>query len=338
MKKIILYIILGLVVISVLIWFFYFKAPVTENNNGPVQEVALKLKWLHQAQFAGNYVAAEKGFYNDQGLKVNISPYDFKTSAIDSVVNGDAQFGIAGADELLIAREKGAPIKAIAVIYKINPAVAYSLKKSGIVKPTDFIGKKVGLQKGSNVIYLYDAMLKKLNIDHNKIKEVEIGHDTRELLDGSVDVSTGYLVNEPNLAKEAGYEVNIIPMSDYGADMYADVIFTTENLINTSPGLVGKFLGATLDGWQYAIENEQEAVAITLRYAIDSTKIHEANMLNSSIPLISTGDSVLGWMEQNKWEQAVNILLSEKILTKPIKVEDAFTTKFLSDFYLRKKI
>lgn len=337
MKKIIVFSIFIFVVICTAVWFFYFRLQ-TNKNVIPIQEVTLKLKWLHQAQFAGNYVAAEKGFYNKQGLKVNLVPYDFKSTPIDSVVNGEADFGIAGADELLIAREKGAPIKAIAVIFKNNPVVAYSLKKSGIIKPQDFIGKTVGIEKNSNIEYLYDAMMEKLHIDRSKIKEVPIGSDASELLNGTVDVATGYITNEPNLVKETGQEVNIMLASDYGVNMYADVIFTTENLINTNPDLVGRFLSASLEGWQYAIENEKEAVDLTLKYATNSSIIHQQNMLSESIPLINDGSSPVGWMELNQWEQAYNILLDQKILSKPMNINDAFTMKFLSNYYLNKKI
>ncbi len=338
MKKNIIFFILVFVVIIITILFFYFKKIDNKKYNIPNQEVSLKLNWLHQAEFTGNYVAVEKGFYNDVGLKVNIIPFDFKSTVVESVMSGESQFGVIGADSLLSAREQGMPVVAIAVIYKTNPATMFSLKKSGIINPQDFIGKIVGIEKGSNTEYLYAAMMQRLNIDRSKIKEISIGYDAKEIIDGSVDVSTGYIINEPNLVKEAGYSVNTMLMSDYGVDVYSDVIFTTENLIKTDPDLVSRFLIATLNGWQYTIENEKEAVNIVLKYATDSTKTHQSNMLSDSIPLINTGKSSLGWMELSRWEQTYNILLEQKILSKEINIKDAFNMKFISDFYFNKKI
>jgi ABC-type nitrate/sulfonate/bicarbonate transport system substrate-binding protein len=338
MKKIIIVLIIGLIIICGLTWFFFFRDQTTPGYNGPTQEVTLKLKWQHQAQFAGNYVALEQGFYKQEGLKVNLIPFNVNdSSAIDDVANGIADFGIAGADEILFARERGLAIKAIAVIYKINPVAAYSLKERGIVRPTDFIGKTVGIEKGTNVEYLYNVMMKKLNIDRNSIKEVGIGYEAKEVLSGSVDVGTGYIINEPNLVTEKGQAVNIILVADYGANMYADVLFTTDNLIKTDPDLVGRFLSATLSGWQYAIENKKEAIDAVLKYATSSTRIHQEAMLDSSIPLITTGTSPLGWMESNQWKQAVNILLEEELLSESIDVSEAFTTQFVSDYYLNLK-
>lgn len=333
MKKVAI-IVLGLVsLVGASFWLMGQQRNRPQTYRGPTQEVKLKLKWVHQAQFAGNYVAIEKGFYKEEGLTVQPTPFTFESPTIDAVVNGTADFGITGADELVLARAQGKPIKAIAVVYKINPVAAYALKKSGIVKPQDFIGKTVGLERGINVDYLYAAMMGKLGIDRSKIKEVTIGYDATELLAGKTDVSTGYIINEPNQVVEAGQEVNTILMADYGVNMYADVLFATEKTIQTKPELVARFLKATLRGWQYAIEHESEAVDATLLYATTRSKSHETKMLHASIPLINTGSSALGWMDAREWERVQDILLEQKILAKPVVITDAYTMQFLETVY-----
>jgi ABC-type nitrate/sulfonate/bicarbonate transport system substrate-binding protein len=331
MKKILILIVLILIVGGGYLKYGQSKQP--KKYSGPVEQVNLKLKWVHQAQFAGNYMAAAKGYYRDQGLEVKMTPFSFEDPTIESVASGRDTFGITGADEVVLARAKGVPIRAFGVIYKINPVTAYALKKSGITKPQDFVGKTVGLEKGINIEYLYGAMMQKLGIDRKKIKEVTIGYDAKELLAGTTDVSTGYIINEPHRAIEAGEEVNTILMADYGVNMYADVLFATEDTIKNKPELVERFLRATLKGWQYAIEHESEAVEETMKYVSDSTKSHEEYLLHASIPLIHTGTSPLGMMEAKQWEQVQTILLEQKILEKPIMIEEAYTMKFLDQIY-----
>ncbi|MBA4319227.1 MAG: thiamine biosynthesis protein, partial [Flavobacterium sp.] len=294
-----------------------------------LEKITVQLKWLHQAQFAGNYVAKEKGFYKEEGLDVNLVPFSFENPTIDAVRDGKAMFGITSADELIVARAKGAPLKAFAVIYKVNPACTYSLKKSGITKPSDFIGKTVGLKAGGSGIFLYPAMMKKLGIDRGKIKEIVIGYDATELLKGLVDVSIGYIINEPQQVIAAGQDVNTILMADYGVGTYADVVFATEDTINNQPSLVEHFLRATIKGWQYAIEHNEEAVNDTLKYATTSNQTKQLYMLKQSIPLIHTGESPIGWMEKTKWEQVYNILLEQKIIDNPISIEDVYTMDLL---------
>jgi hypothetical protein len=193
---------------------------------------------------------------------------------------------------------------------------AYSLKESGITTPQDFIGKTVGLETAVNVDILYKIMMNKLGIDRSLVNEVTIGYDATELLEGTTDVSTGYIINEPNQAIEAGKEINTILMADYGVNMYADVIVATEDTIENRPELVEKFLRATLKGWQYALENADEAVDATLKYATDSSRSHQTYMLKSSVPLIHTGHTPIGWMEKSDWEQVQNILFEQGIIAK----------------------
>ena len=313
--------------------FYFLKKPTEKFPPRDLQKVTLKLKWLHQAQFAGNYVAKEKGFYAEEGLDVKLEPFSFENPTIDAVANGKADFGITGADELVLARAKGVPIKAFAVVYKINPVCAYSLKKSGIKTPKDFVGKTVGIERAAdgteiNVGILYKAMMTKMGIDRSKIKEVTIGYDAKELLSGITDVSTGYIINEPQQVIAAGQEVNTILMADYGLNMYADVLFTTEEKIKNNPELVDSFLRATLKGWRYALEHVDEAVDETLKYATDRTKTHETYMLSQSVPLIYAGEYQIGKMKEEEWEKVKEILQEQKILDKEINIQDVYTNEF----------
>ncbi len=304
----------------------------------PPAEVTIKLKWVHQAQFAGNYVAAERGFYADEGLEVNIVPFSNiisfsnKEPTLEAVVDGKAVFGITGANDIIKARSEGLPVKAFAVIYKINPLCLYSLAELEITKPQDFIGKTVSIESGDAVLS-YPSMMDKLGIDRSQINEIQIGYDATELLNGETDVSTGYVINEPQRVIELGYEVNIILFADYGVDTYADVLFATEATINNNPELVERFLRATLNGWRYAIENEEEAVDIVLEYATDRTRSHETYMLKQSIPLIHTGDSPIGWMERIKWKNVHDILLESGIIEKEIDIDQIYTMQFLEKIY-----
>ena len=254
----------------------------------PVDEVTVKLKWVHQAQFAGLYVAVEKGFYDDQHLKVNLAPFSFEEPTMDAVVEGKAEFGVKSASEIIGARAEGLPVRAFAVIYVDSPLCSYALKDSGIASPYDFVGKTVGLKPGQITI-AYHVMLDRLGIDRSDTTEVQIGYGVDELISGETDVSTGFSINEPHQAIEAGHDVNIMLFADYGVKVYDDVLFATEDTMNNNPELVERFLRATLEGWQYAIENEEEAVDIVLKYATDRTTSHEAYMLRQSIPLIHTG-------------------------------------------------
>src|SRR5260370_17484679 len=123
--------------------------------------VTLRLKWFHQAQFAGFYVAKEKDFYKSSGLNVDIQPGGPDFPAIQMVTGGNEQFGVTGADQILIARSKGVPVVALAVIFRRNPFVLFSLAKSGIKTPPDYVGKTIAVKIGGNEERIYPAVLAK---------------------------------------------------------------------------------------------------------------------------------------------------------------------------------
>src|SRR5271163_2142895 len=217
------------------------------------ESVTLRLKWFHQAQFAGFYVAKEKDFYKSAGLSVDIQPGGPDFAAIQMVAGGNEQFGATGADQILIARSKGVPVVALAVIFRRNPFVLFSLAKSGIKTPADFVGKNVGVKIGGNEELIYRAVLAKAGVDKSKLTETPVKFDIAPLLAGTVDVWPGYLINEVLAAKEKGFEVNVISPSEFGIDFYADTLFTTEKMLKEKPELVKKFVAATLKGWSAAI-------------------------------------------------------------------------------------
>jgi NitT/TauT family transport system substrate-binding protein len=288
--------------------------------------VTVRLKWYNQAQFAGFYVAQEKGYYKASGLTVNIQPGGPDFPAVQMVAGGNEQFGVTGADQILIARSKGVPVVALAVIYRRNPFVLFSLKKSGIKTPADFAGKKVGVKIGGNEELIYRAVLAKAGIDKSKFTEIPVKFDITPLLAGAIDVWPGYLINEVLAAKEKGFAVNIIRPADYGIDLYADTLFTTEKMLKEKPDVVRKFVAATLKGWNAAIAAPEDAAKITVKYGDKLTYAHELAMMQASVPLLKPDGKPLGFMDEAGWNSAQKLLLAAGFQKDPVDVTKAFTT------------
>jgi NitT/TauT family transport system substrate-binding protein len=292
------------------------------------EAVTLRLKWLNQAQFAGFYVAQQKGFYKSEGLDVNIQPGGPDFPAVQMVTGGSEQFGVTGADQILIARSKGVPVVALAVIYRRNPFVLFSLAKSGIKAPTDYVGKNVGVKIGGNEELIYRAVLAKSEIDKTKLTEIPVKFDLTPLLAGTVDVWPGYLINEVLAAKEKGFEVNVVYPSDYGIDLYADTLFTTEKILKEKPELAKKFVAATLKGWATAIAAPEEAAKVTVKFGGDKlTYDHELAMMKASVPLLTPDSKPVGYMDEAGWSSAQKLLLQAGFQKQPVDVTQAFTAQ-----------
>jgi NitT/TauT family transport system substrate-binding protein len=296
---------------------------------GADESVTVRLKWFNQAQFAGFYVAKEKGYYKSAGLNVDIQPGGPDFPAVQMIAGGNEQFGVTGADQILIARSKGVPVVALAAIFRRNPFVLFSLAKSGIKTPADYVGKNIGVKIGGNEELIYRAVIAKAAVDKSKLNEVPVKFDIGPLLAGTIDVWPGYLINEVLAAKEKGFDVNVVSPTDYGIDLYADTLFTTEKMLAEKPDVVRKFVTATLEGWAAAIAAPDEAAQITVKYGTKLSYDHELAMMKASLPLLQPDTKPLGWMDASNWDATQKLLVDAGFQKNPVDTAKAFTVEFL---------
>jgi NitT/TauT family transport system substrate-binding protein len=298
----------------------------------PATEVSVRLKWTHQTQFAGIYMADKESYYREENLKVTIEPVDFEQMlSVDKVAEGKNTFGIGAADEVLVARANGVPVKAIAVVFRISPQIYMSIGDTKVTKPEDLIGKKVGIGQGSGK-WTFDAMIRKAGIDPNLITvEDPKTFDTLDvcLKELKFDVCNAYSTDAIVRADMQGLESSAIWPSDYGVPFYADVIFTTDDFIAHNPNVVERFLRATLRGWQAAVENPEKATDAALSVAPDLDKDFQLLSLKATIPLVDTGTLPIGVMEPEMWQQMYDILLEQQVITTPFDITTAYTSEFM---------
>ncbi|WP_407267734.1 ABC transporter substrate-binding protein [Radiobacillus sp. PE A8.2] len=296
-----------------------------------LEKVVLRLKWIHQAQFAGFYAAKEKGFYEEAGLDVEIRPGGADFPSVQMVASGDEHFGVTGADQILLAREKGVPVKALSVIYRDSPFALFSLKDSGVESIEDLVGETVGVKLGGNEELTYRAMVENAGVDGSEITEMPVKYDLSPLLSGQVKAWPGYVINEVISAQEQGYEVNVISPSDYDINFYADTIFAKDELIENDPELVESFVQASMKGWQYALDNPEEAAEFGLDYGEDLSLDHEIAMMNASVPLLRPESTPLGNMDESEWASLQDNLLQLEFLTEKQDLSDVFTNDFIAE-------
>lgn len=295
--------------------------------------VSCRLKWFHQAQFAGLYVAQSKGFFNDAGINCTLRPGGQDFNAIKLVAAGSDDFGVWDAGQVIIARSQGIPIVAIAVIFQESPVCFFSRKNSGIRTPRDFIGKKVAMQYGTNVRTEYIAMMKRAGVDLGAVTEVPSRYDLQRFLVGSVDIWNGYTINEPIVAEAHGVPVHLIKPSDYGIDMYADCIITTNRMVKEKPHLVLRFVRAAVRGWEYALAHRKEAVRIVLAQDSRLSEDHERKMLDESARLIFARTAKkrgIGFMDEFIWRKMLEELRSQSLLgPHSVVLSKIYTNRFL---------
>lgn len=300
--------------------------------------VNVQLSWLHGSEFVGFYMAQDKGYYAESNLKVELHPsgYDEQGNFIDPLVQvttGKADFGVLDGANLLVARDSGAPVVAIATIYQLHPVSFTSLAEKNIVSPQDLVGKRVAVSGVS--VNVYNALLSSQGIDPTTVDYVERTDFTlKPLLDNEVDVIDAWITNEVIALKAEGHQVNNILASDYGIEAYPDVIFTTEELIAKNPELVEQFLRATVHGLQDSANEPDNAAKLAVSYAPEELSIEsETAAMQQSLHLFNPSGSKPGMMTADIWDYMNNMLTEQGLLTKPLDITAAYNLSFLQKIY-----
>jgi ABC-type nitrate/sulfonate/bicarbonate transport system substrate-binding protein len=293
--------------------------------------ISVQLQWTHQAQFAGLYAADRNGSYRDEGLAVTFIEGGPTVDNLASIVNGSAQFGIGTAEQVIIARYEGKPLRCIAITYQRSPTVFFTLASSGITRPQDFVGKEI--RSVATITSTLHAMTTKVGITPDQYKEVSLPSDIALFAAGEVPIWGAYITNMPVMAQQAGLKINIIYPDDYGVHFYGDCIITTDALIATDPGLVLRFLRASLKGWTFAFENPSKIGEMIQTYLPNSDPVLENAKMLVSLPLINIGQDHIGWMKVETWSGMEQTLREEKVLTKPLDIRQVYTLQFLDQIY-----
>lgn len=237
------------------------------------ESIHLQLRWHHQFQFAGYYAALEKGYYQAAGLDVIIHEGTPDKKPVQEVLQGRAQYGEANS-ELLLERLRGAPLVALAAIYQHSASVLIARKNSGISSPADLVEKKIMLMDQA-VDADFIAMFNNEGININRLHIIPSSYEIRDLLDGKVDAFNSYLSNEPYLLKQQGIEFTVLNPRNYGVDFYSDILFTTENELKQHPERVKAFRQASLEGWYYAMDHQQEIIDLLInKYHVEKSRDH----------------------------------------------------------------
>src|SRR5438876_10948761 len=153
----------------------------------PPRHVSMRLGWLANSQYAGDFVALDKGFYKERGIDLRIDPGGPNIDPVSLTASGSNTIGnVSSIAAMFLARSQGVPVKAFATALQRHPFAFISTKDKNIRTPEDFVGKKIGIQATARP--LIDAVIAKYNLPRDQVQIVVIGSDTTPLKTGQVDV------------------------------------------------------------------------------------------------------------------------------------------------------
>lgn len=274
------------------------SSPASYAGNEKLTPIKMQLKWQHQFQFAGYYMAKHKGYYRQYGLDVEFIAATPDSDPIEAVLNGEADFGV-GTSDLLLKFHQGHPVKVLGVLFQHSPLALVSLESSGIDTVQDLANRAMMIEPNSAEIYAY---LKQSGLPLNSMQTANHSFQISELISGQVDAMSVYTTTEPFelYAKKIPYRIFTPRMG--GIDFYGDNLFTTTQLINSNPKRVEQFTQASFEGWKYAMNHIEESIDIILAsYPTNRSRQALRFEAETMQDLMRTDLIEPGYMTENRW-------------------------------------
>lgn len=298
-------------------------------DDNDLAKVSVQLLWLHQFQFAGYYMAKEKGFYKHSRLDVELKEFKYGMNITDEVIDGKSNFGV-GRSSLIIDRIHNKPITILGAIFQESPHILLAKKSSNIKSVSDLRNKRVMITGDLMISASIVAMLANQGLSLKDIKKQEHTFDLNDLIQGNTDIMGAYISNEPYQLKEKGIESYVLDPADYGFDLYSDLIFTSSEELSKHPERVQAFYKATLKGWEYAFSHiEETAKLIRTKYNTQNKSldalIYEGRVLKK---YAYVDDINLGHVDMNKIRRIADIYFILGLIKKEYIIDNILYTDF----------
>jgi NitT/TauT family transport system substrate-binding protein len=307
------------------------------EGGGAKKKVTLQLKWVTQAQFAGYYAAKKKGFYDEEGLDVNIKVGGPSITPEQVVLGKQADFGIDWLPSLLASRDKGQDLVNVAQVFTRSGMTELTWKNSNITTIAQMRGKKVGVWCCGNENELYAALNKNGMNPKSDVTIVNQPFDMNLFLKNQVDAAAAMTYNElaqvlesknPQTGKlYTPSDLNVIKMEDVGTGMLEDGIFVRGDWIKDkdNQATAKKFLAASFKGWAYCRDHQSDCVQIVLDNGPTLGKGHQTWQMNEINALVWPAPDGIGVMSKAAFDRTANIAKQFKVISKAPS-QDAYRT------------
>lgn len=287
------------------------------GGDGDLTSVSLQLQWLAQGQFAGYFAAVEQGYFEEEGLDVDLLESGGDIVPQDALANGDVDFAVAWVPKVLGSIEQGADLTSIAQVFQRSGTMQVSWAESGIESVADFEGQRIGSWGFGNEWEIFAAMAEE-GLDSTTVEIVTQDFSMNAFLAGDIDAAQAMTYNEYAALLEAidpdtgelyqPEDFNTILYEDTVGAMLNDAIWADAQRLADDPEYeetAVKLLKAVAKGWLYAQENPEEASEITINAGSGWGASHELWMVNETNKLIWPSENGFGVTDEAAWEQTV---------------------------------
>lgn len=300
-------------------------------SKSSLEPFVVRLGWVNQAQFAAFYVAKDKGFYERKGLDVHLVEADQAVNQAEEIAQAKVDASIMEAHQVLGSGDAINSLLAVAAIYQINPHVLAARADSDIKEIQDFSGKTVGFSGGkSEGSALFESFLsQKLS---SPVNFVELGFNTvDDFKNKRADIIDVYRIDQPYLAQREGVDLVQFPLEAYGFNTFGDVIVVNRTVNDQDPDRYHRFVHATIQGLEYALNNPEEAIDISLKHSsgLYADRSYQEHIFYESIPLIRGEGKTLGVMDLLPWKTLYEAMRKANAVEPNLDIEKLYTNRYV---------
>ena len=231
-------------------------------------KVILMLNWYTYSEHAPFYLGKEKGYFDAEGIDLDIQEGRGSAVTVQAVAAGSATFGYVDVPTMIKAAAKGAPVKSVGVALQTSAMSVMGFSDKNIKTPKDIIGKTVAITPGDSMVQIWPLFLKKTGLEETQFKTVAGDAQTKlnAVITGQADLLLGYVMDQNIKLQDAAHKpVTPIRFADYGVNMISSGIIANKDTLSAKGDLVKRFMRAATKSLEDAEKNPEAAVAATLK-------------------------------------------------------------------------
>ncbi|WP_223067928.1 ABC transporter substrate-binding protein [Paenibacillus caui] len=301
-----------------------------KQANKDLTEVTVLLDWYPNAVHSFLFAAQQQGYFEQEGLKVNLETPADTNDAIKLLASGKADLALSYQMQVAMSRAEDIPVVSVAALVRHPLNQLFVLESSGVKSPKDLEGKKVGYPSIPLDEAIVSTMVKSDGGDPSKVKYVDIGWDLiPAMTTGKVDgIIGGYINHEKLLIDKEGVKMVTFDPSKYGLPDYYELVLTaSEDGLKTKGDIIQKFMKAAAKGQEYTVQHPDEALKTLLDHENKDFPLDpeiEKQSLNILLPLMDGGSEGFGAQSAESWNSVIQWLKEHDLIKKEIKAEDAY--------------
>ena len=320
-------------ILSILLACALMLCGCSTNNNGnsnQLKELDVVLDWYPNALHAFMYVAIEKGYYEEEGLKVNIQFPSNSNDAISLVAAGQADIGLYYQQDVIQARTKqNVPVKSIGAVVQGPLNIVLSLKEKNITTAEDLVGKTIGYAGTELSEALIRSIMNDVGADYSDVTMIDVGFDLMSsMTTGNVDATIGCLVNhEVPQMEEEGFSVNWFDLDEYGVPTYYEGVFlANDDAIQNDSETLKAFLRASAKGFADMKANPEEALQILLANQNEEnfplSETVERKSVEVLLPMMETADAAFLSQSDECWQENIDWMLEQGLISETVDLDE----------------